>query len=164
MNRNEQECVKKETSLDQIKNIFLSDHLLFSDMGFVAKDIRRGYAELFSPYNPLFSDKSGVMHRGVLVTLADTACGLAVFSALGEFAPIATVDLRVDYANPLRKGQDLEARIHCSYLGSSAAHVNGEVMAIENGTPQQVVARVTGIFAVNTPGKSFSENYQENNA
>ncbi len=164
MNRNSKGCDIKETPLDQIKNIFLSDHLLFSDMGFVAKDIRRGYAEIFSPYNSLFSDKLGAMHRGVLVTLADTACGLAVFSALGEFAPIATVDLRVDYANPLRKGQDLEARIHCSYLGSTAAHVNGEVTAIENGCPQQVVARVTGIFAVNTPGKSFSENYQENNA
>lgn len=151
-------------SLDLIKNIFLSDHQLFSDMGFVAKDIRRGYAEIFSPYNPIFSDKFGAMHRGVLVTLADTACGLAVFSALGEFAPIATVDLRVDYADSPCQGQDLEAHIRCDYLGNSAAHVSGEVIAIENGTPQQVVARVAGIFAVNTPGKSFNENLQEKRA
>jgi len=148
-------------SLNDIKNIFLSNHQLFSDMGFSAKELRKGYAEIAAPYNAMFSAKNGAMHRGVLVTLADTASGLAVFSRLGQFAPIATVDLRIDYADELCCGQGLEAHIYCDYLNRGAAHVYGEVVAVENNQRKQTVARVTGIFAVNTPGKSFNVSAQE---
>ena len=160
VDRENEDSVQDE-SLEKIKNIFLSDHQLFCDMGFTAKHIRKGYAELVSPYNPVFTDQNGAMHRGLLVTLADTACGLAVFSALGQFAPIATVDLRVDYADCVGYGQDLEARIHCEFMGRGAAHVRGDVVTTGGGLLSKVVARVSGIFAVNTPGKSFDEDDQE---
>lgn len=150
----------QDRALEKIKNIFLSDHQLFSDMGFSANDVRKGYAEIVSPYNPRFTDKNGAMHRGLLVTLADTACGLAVFSAIGRFAPIATVDLRMDYADSVGYGQGLEARIHCEFVGRGAAHVHGDVVTTGGGLLSKVVARVSGIFAVNTPGKSFDENAQ----
>ena len=149
----ENEDSVQDESLEKIKNIFLSDHQLFCDMGFTAKHIRKGYAELVSPYNPVFTDQNGAMHRGLLVTLADTACGLAVFSALGQFAPIATVDLRVDYADRVGYGQDLEARIHCEFMGRGAAHVRGDVLTTGGGCSPKGVAGgwgslpvITGVF------------------
>lgn len=157
----ENEDSVQDESLEKIKNIFLSDHQLFGDMGFSAKSIRKGYAEIVSPYNPVFTDINGAMHRGLLVTLADTACGLAVFSAIGQFAPIATVDLRVDYADCIGQGQGLEARIRCEFVGRGAAHVHGDVVTTGEGQLSKIVARISGIFAVNTPGKSFDENAQE---
>lgn len=50
------------------------------------------------------------LHRGVVVTLLDTNCGLAIFSRLGDMRPIATIDLRVDFIRPVPAGRESTAR------------------------------------------------------
>ena len=44
---------------------------------------------------------------GVLFSMADTACGMAVFRALGRYVPIATIDMRIDHLAPATMDADL---------------------------------------------------------
>ena len=44
--------------------------------------------------------ETGVVHGGVITTLLDSVCGLAVFSSFTQMRPVATLDLRIDYLKP----------------------------------------------------------------
>jgi len=136
------------------EEMFMPGHPLFDIMGFEAVKVEAGIAQAKVPFNEELADNLGSLHRGVLVTLADTACGMATFSSLDEFLPIATVDLRIDYAAPIPPRCGLEAHIECHHVGKGAAHTNGVVRAITaNRKADIIVARIAGIFAINTPGQ-----------
>lgn len=72
---------------------------------------REGYAQLRQPYAEfLLGDiDRGPMHTSVAMTPVDSPCGAAAFSALGDGASIATLDLRMDYLRPAVAGKDLIA-------------------------------------------------------
>ena len=56
----------------------------------------------------LATDPAGTFFfPGVMFSLADSACGLAVFRALGYFVPIATLDMRIDHLAPATMDGDL---------------------------------------------------------
>ncbi|WP_373852867.1 PaaI family thioesterase [Brevundimonas abyssalis] len=55
--------------------------------------------------------------------MLDHVGGLAVWVALGEFRPIATLDLRVDYMRAAEPGRDLLARARCYRLTHSIGFV-----------------------------------------
>ena len=84
-----------------IKVWFMSGHPLFEKMKFQPVKVESGTAIVRMPFTHELSDSRGALHRGALITLADSACGMATFSILEEFVPIATVDLRMDYADPI---------------------------------------------------------------
>jgi len=132
----------------------MGGHALFDMLNLEAVKIEKGIARARVSYNEALSDSHGALHRGILVTLADTACGMATFSSIENFLPIATVDLRIDYAAPIPSGCGLEAQIECHYVGKGTAHSNGVVCSVNvEGEADIVVARVAGVFAINTPGK-----------
>ena len=43
-----------------------------------------------------------VLASGPIISLMDMAAGLAIWTRLGVFQPVATLDLRVDYQRPAR--------------------------------------------------------------
>ena len=63
-----------------------------------------------------YSDKivgnpeSGVIHGGALTTLLDTACGMSIPLALGEFSLSPTLDLRIDYMTAAQPGMTVYGR------------------------------------------------------
>ena len=68
-----------------------------------------------------------LMHPGVLTVLADTACGVAVGTALDVMEPFATLDLRMDYLRPAVSDRGLICHAECHRLSRSVAFVRGEV-------------------------------------
>src|SRR5882757_6430012 len=54
------------------------------------------------PYDPKLvgNPDTGVLHGGAITALLDGASGAAVFAALTDLVPIATLDLRIDYLRP----------------------------------------------------------------
>ena len=46
----------------------------------------------------------GVVHGGVLAALADTAGGLATFMSLHALARVATIEMKINYLEPVEKG------------------------------------------------------------
>jgi uncharacterized protein (TIGR00369 family) len=81
---------------------------------------------------------TGVLSGGLVTTLLDHVGGLAVWVALDQFEPIATLDLRVDYMRAAEPGRDLIAEARCFRLTHSIAFVRA--WAFEDGPEDPVAA------------------------
>lgn len=86
---------------------------------------------------------SGVLATGPIVSLMDMASGMAIWTRTSEFLAIATLDLRVDYMRPARKGAAVNGRSECYRLTRSAAFVRG---IAHDGDPDDPVAHIAGVF------------------
>ena len=74
-------------------------------LGIKVGAIRKGFARLEIPFRPeLIGDPlRPALHGGVLSALADTAGGMAVWSAVDDVrGRVSTIDLRIDYLRPGR--------------------------------------------------------------
>lgn len=93
---------------------------------------------------------TGVLAGGLVTAMLDHVGGLAVWVALGEFRPIATLDLRVDYMRAAEPGRDLLARARCFRLTHSIGFVRA--WAFEQD-PDDPVAAAQGAYIINSDGE-----------
>lgn len=84
-----------------------------------------------------------VLASGPIVSLMDMASGLAIWTRLGRFQPIATLDLRIDYTRAAAPRGSVFGRATCYRVTRSAAFVHG---IAHEGDPDDPVARVQGVF------------------
>jgi acyl-CoA thioesterase len=63
-----------------------------------------GEAELTMPFLRDYAQAAGLMHGGALVSLADTAVGLAIRSVMAPGTYYATIALDAKYLLPVKKG------------------------------------------------------------
>ena len=89
---------------------------------------------------------SGVFAGGLVTTLLDHIGGLAVWTALDGFQPIATLDLRVDYMRAARPHRDLLAQGQCFRLTPTIAFVRA--WAFEDD-PADPVAAAQSAYILN---------------
>ena len=82
-------------------------------------------AQVSMPYRVawLGDTERGLIHTGIITTLVDMVSGLAAFSGIGQFEPIATLDLRMDYLRPALPDKTLHCRAECYRLTRSIAFV-----------------------------------------
>lgn len=88
---------------------------------------------------------------GVMFSLADSACGLAVFRALGRFVPIATLDMRIDHLAPATMDADLIAVAECYRLTKPIAFARCELLT---GPQRRVAAIAVGTFMPSSSAKA----------
>jgi uncharacterized protein (TIGR00369 family) len=112
--------------------------LRFTDQG-------ENWVELELPWREdlLGDSTSGVLASGPIISLMDMASGMAIWQASRRFSPVATLDLRVDYQRPARKGASVRGRVECYRRTRSAAFVRGIAYDADPGDP---VAHVAGVF------------------
>lgn len=118
-------------------------YVAFSGMQVV--EIGQGFVNLLLPARAIWTGdtKRNLIHPGCLSVLADTACGLAVGSAMDEMEPFATLDLRMDYLRPPVANINMMCRAECHRLSRSVAFVRGEVFQLGLAEP---VATVSATF------------------
>lgn len=94
-------------------------------LGFAFDGLHDGEPRIRVPWREdLVGDPdSGVFAGGLVTTLLDHIGGLAVWTALDAFQPIATVDLRVDYMRAARPHRDLLAQGACYRMTHTIAFV-----------------------------------------
>ncbi len=127
-------------------------------------DTGPGQATLRLPYNAALAGHpaSGILHGGAITTLVDTACGMAVFLAMRQPEPIATLDLRIDHIRAPTPGSDVLCRAHCYRVAREIAFVEAEV--IEAHT-MALVARSIGTFIrTSSPQRREAEQPMEGRA
>lgn len=93
---------------------------------------------------------TGVLHGGVVTTLIDTACGMAVQVALMRLTAIATLDLRIDYLRPATPRSDLFAEAVCYKLTRHIAFVRAKAW---NDKPDDPVANCVATFMIDSSDK-----------
>ncbi|HLW81839.1 MAG TPA: PaaI family thioesterase [Candidatus Acidoferrales bacterium] len=80
--------------------------------GFRLEHAEQGRATLRMKVQPRHMQIHGVVHGGVLASLADTAGGLAIYLALPRGSRAATVEMKMNFLEPVQSGTVFaEARI-----------------------------------------------------
>lgn len=110
-------------------------------------DVEPGVGILRVPYRAdLVGDPAtGVIASGVITTLLDHACGLAIKAARDDFSSTATLDLRIDYMRPARVGETIYGRAHCYKQTKSIAFLRA--VAYETD-PEDPIATAQGAFVL----------------
>ena len=110
-----------------------------------------GEARMRLPYSLdlVGNPETGVLHGGPITSLMDACCGAAVFMKLSSPAPIATLDLRIDYLRPAAAGQDVIAHATCYRLTRNVAFVRGVAFHAESGEADPIAA-AAGAFMLAT--------------
>ena len=95
---------------------------------------------------------TGTIHGGAITALLDGCSGAAVFAALTEPVPIATLDLRIDYLRPADPGKSVIGKATCYKVTRNVAFTRA--VAYQDD-PEDVIAHAVGTFMLSTKlGKS----------
>jgi acyl-coenzyme A thioesterase 13 len=84
----------------------------------------------------------GVAHGGMLVTLADSALGIAIAALRSPPHPMVTVNLSADFADAARAGDWVEARVDVQKMGKRLAFASCHLWV-----GNKRILRASGIFA-----------------
>jgi len=95
--------------------------------------------------------ETGVIASGVVTTLLDNTCGVAAFAALTEPMSTATLDLRIDYMRPAKKGATIRAEAHCYRMTKTVAFVRA--FAFDGDDETDPVAAAQAAFMMGTSGR-----------
>lgn len=90
---------------------------------------------------------TGTLHGGVITALLDGASGAAVFAALSDLVPIATLDLRIDYLRPAEAGRAVTAKATCYKMTRNVAFTRAVAY---HDDPDDPIAHSVGTFMVST--------------
>lgn len=89
-----------------------------------------------------------VIAGGVVTTLLDHTCGLAIMSQFGERYPTATLDLRIDYMRAAAPRAGVTCEAHAYKLTRNIAFVRGQAW---DADPSDPIATAQGAFVLNRP-------------
>jgi len=90
---------------------------------------------------------TGVLHGGAITGLIDACSGAAVFAALAEWQPIATLDLRIDYLRGGEPGRDIACRANCYRITRNVAFTRAVAYHDDEADP---IATSMGTFMIAT--------------
>ena len=112
-------------------------------------EIGKAVARFKLPWAPhlVGNPDTGVLHGGAITAMLDACCGAAVFAALSELKPIATLDLRIDYLKAAEPGRSVFGRARCYKLTRNVAFTRA--VAYQDGI-DDVVAHAVGTFMLST--------------
>src|SRR5262249_2864208 len=84
-------------------------------LGMKLVELARGTAVITLPYDAKLvgNPDTGTLHGGAITALLDAGPGASVSAALPEWAPIATLDLRIDSLTAATPGRDVTCRATC---------------------------------------------------
>jgi len=99
------------------------------------------------PHERLFNPH-GVVHGGVLYTMADTGMGAALYPHLKDDQLCATLEINIVYFAPVTSGP-LTCRTRLIHKGKRIALLESEIM-----NQDRPAAKATGIYSIFTPRKT----------
>ncbi|GIL06485.1 PaaI family thioesterase [Betaproteobacteria bacterium PRO7] len=112
-------------------------------------DIGAGWCEASVDVQPHHLQQTGVVHAGLLTTLADHCAGAAAFTQAGPTAQVLTTNLNVSLLRAAR-GQRLRCRAEVVRAGRQVSFVEASVWA-SDGDGETLVARAMATLAVARP-------------
>jgi len=115
-------------------------------------DVKPGEAVCKVPYaeHLIGNPDTRVIHGGVITSLLDNACGIAVGSKTMLQGQIATLDLRIDYMKPATPDRDIFAFAECFKVTKNIAFVRGLAYHTDRADP---IATCAAAFMLGTKGQ-----------
>jgi len=116
--------------------------------GIRIEEARADYARISMVVRADMLNSHGIAHGGMLVTLADTALGIALATSRTPPQPMVTVNLSTDFADAARAGDWIEAHVDIQKVGTRLAFANCYLVV---GSKR--ILRASGVFALVPPAK-----------
>jgi uncharacterized protein (TIGR00369 family) len=98
---------------------------------------------------------TGVVHGGVISSLLDNSCGIAVSAKTRSFGAIATLDLRIDYMKPATPKLDILATAECFRVTRSIAFARAFA---HHGDVNEPIATCVAVFMLKTRDTPLAGN------
>ena len=95
-------------------------------LGFVLKEVEPGRAAFEMEVGERHHNPMGTLHGGVYCDLADAAMGYAFAATLGEGETFTTVELKINFFRPMRRGK-LTAEARVVKAGGTLGYVECDV-------------------------------------
>ncbi|MGM0974938.1 MAG: PaaI family thioesterase [Bacillota bacterium] len=103
--------------------------------------ISESHMKVTLPIQPLFINSAGLVHGGIISTLADVVMGNIFEPDENQMQSVVTADLKVSFLKGA-KGEYLIAEAHLVKRGRSLSHTD----CLIYNDQDQVVAKASGIF------------------
>lgn len=111
-------------------------------IGLTLIEREKGYSHCTLKVEKKLMNPHGVMHGGVMYSMADTGMGAALYSLLEENESCATIEVKINYFKPVLKGE-LICNTKVIHKGRSISVLESEIMNNEN-----LVAKAFGTFSI----------------
>jgi uncharacterized protein (TIGR00369 family) len=115
------------------------------DLGIRILEVGLGLARLALDFREeLLGDaERGLIHTGVITSMIDSACGIAVIASAANPATVATLDLRMDYLRPALRDKAIFVQAECYRLTRHIAFVRAQAW---QDSEDRLVATSTSAF------------------
>lgn len=131
------------------RDMLRHEHSLLGSLGFKPLLLGAGKTSFALDLPERFGDGNGLVHGGFLAVVLDSLFGLTVFTAMAEFKPIATINLRTDHVSPVPVGARVVCDSICEGVRNEVAYVTGRLFVEAD---RSLVALGSGAFMVGTRG------------
>lgn len=115
-------------------------------IGFNLDVIEAGKIEGRMPIEKIHKQQAGLVHGGVIATLADIVAGFAAYSLVGVKEKVVTAELKISYLRPAI-GEVLYAKGWVLKQGRKINFCEAEVYVL-NGTEEKLVAKASTSMAI----------------
>jgi len=138
-------------AFEGIRAAFAKEHPLFSQLKPKALRVGRGDLAIQLTPTETFLDGDRV-HSGLMTVLLDTIMGMATWSDLETFEPLATINLQTDTYCQAEPGKNIICEAICEGIMDDVSIVRGKATS-EDGT---LLATAAGTFMVGTRSAQVS--------
>jgi uncharacterized protein (TIGR00369 family) len=145
------ECMKLMDVTKAIEKVFSAAPFV-AHLGIELEDLGDGWCEAALRLQDWHLQQTGVVHAGVLATLADHCAGAAASTQLAEGEFVVTAEFKINLLRGAR-GERLSCRAEVLKRGSTLTVVESQVYA-ESAGRRELVAKLNATMAVLRAGKS----------
>lgn len=124
---------------------------LMGTFGATLVRVQRGEVEIAMPWSPAVTQQHGFFHGGVVGALADTACGYAALSLVGEGEAGLTAEYKINLLSPA-KGERLMAVGRVLKPGRTLIVAQGDVFSETGGERKAVATMLMTLCVVRSLG------------
>lgn len=114
-------------------------------LGIKVEKAGQGHATLFCAWRPELANDAGMAHGGVVASIMDTACGVALVSndEGKRVGNVVTVSFSLSYMAPFKEGDSV--RCEARLVGGGKKIKTVEVV-LKNATTEELIASGFGTF------------------
>jgi uncharacterized protein (TIGR00369 family) len=145
------ECMKLMDVTEAIEKVFSAAPFV-AHLGIELENLGDGWCEAALRLQDWHLQQTGVVHAGVLATLADHCAGAAASTQLTEGEFVVTAEFKINLLRGAR-GERLSCRAEVLRRGSTLTVVESQVYA-ESAGRRELVAKLNATMAVLRAGKS----------
>jgi len=126
---------------------FLERQHFMKHIGFELNVIEEGRTEGWLTINEIHKQQKGLVHGGVIATLADIVAGFAAYTKMPEDHHVVTGELKVSYLNP-GLGQKLHAVGYVLKSGRKVNYCEAEIWSENNGKRTLIAKATTSMITI----------------